>query len=196
MTSTTPKPGKVITPEAILSYPHLAEPQAPRDGVGKAKYSCTLVFAPGSDLRALEAAALAAAETKWPGKGAHYLERGLVRSPFRRDGELKGYEAGSTFINVRTEKAPGVVSAFAGEDGKPTIIAQSDIAAELYPGAIVRASVAAFAYDSNGNKGVSFALNNIQKLRDGTRIDGRLAATDEFLADLSAAPSDLEALLG
>jgi hypothetical protein len=59
----------------------------------------------------------------------------------------------------------------------------------------VRAQLRAFSYDSNGNKGVSFALNNIQKLGDGERLDNRQAATDAFEADLSAAPADISALL-
>jgi hypothetical protein len=60
----------------------------------------------------------------------------------------------------------------------------------------VRASLRAFAYDTNGNKGVSFGLNNIQKLGEGQRLDGRKAATDEFDADLSQAPADISAVAG
>jgi len=65
----------------------------------------------------------------------------------------------------------------------------------MYPGAGVRASVSAFAYDSNGNKGVSFALNNMQKVSEGERLDGRAAADDEFTADLSSAPADISGLI-
>ena len=46
----------------------------------------------------------------------------------------------------------------------------------------MRASLRPFTYDTNGSKGVSFALQNLQKLRDGERIDGRLRPEDEFEA--------------
>ena len=57
---------------------------------------------------------------------------------------------------------------------------------EVYAGAIVRASVTSFSYDVSGNKGVSFALNNVQKIRDGERLDGRARAQDDFQADPNA----------
>jgi hypothetical protein len=46
---------------------------------------------------------------------------------------------------------------------------------------MARATVAPFAYNNSGNKGVSFALNNLQICRtDGERLDGRIAAEDDF----------------
>jgi hypothetical protein len=120
------------------------------------------------------------------------LKAGKIRLPFRTDGEEKGYGEGSTFINVKSKQAPGIVSRYAGADGKPLAIKDP---AEIYAGAKVRASLRAFAYDNNGNKGVSFALNNVQKLGEGARIDGRLKAEDEFTAEASEA-SDLDDILG
>jgi hypothetical protein len=198
---------KLITPKAILSYPHLATPQEADQPGKKAKYSASLVFAPGTDLTPLRAAALEAAtekfgktykvgpkgsQTEVPIKEA--LEKGLLRSPFRTDVEKKGYAPGSTFINVRTEQKPQVVYAHAGEDGKPVPMPAEKIAEEMYPGAIVRGSITAFGYDQAGNQGVSFALNNLQKLAEGERLDGRVNATEEFDAQLGQAPADLEAL--
>jgi hypothetical protein len=161
---------KVITPPAMLSYPHLDKPQAPQAGSNpnaKAKYSATFVFEPGSDLRELEAAARLAAEERWPGKSAVMFQKKQLKWPFRTDAESKGYANDSTFINCRTEQKPGVVLATAGPDGKPQVVADEDIRSTVYPGCIVRGSVRAFAYDISGNRGVSFALNNIQKLADG-----------------------------
>lgn len=183
---------KVITPQAMLSYPHLAEPQAARKPGQKAKYSASLVFAPGADLSALRAAAEEAAVEKFGANAVQRLKTGGLKSPFRTDVEEKGYAEGSTFINVRTEQKPGMVYLWAGPDGKPAIIPDNEVEKALYPGSLVRASLRAFAYDTDGNRGVSFALNNIQKLGDGPRIDGRKAATEEFEADLSVAPASLE----
>ena len=96
---------------------------------------------------------------------------------------------------MRTANPPGIVYAHAGPDGKPARMAQEQIKGEMYPGVIVRASVTAFAFDTDGNKGVSFGLNNLQKVRNGERIDGRVAAENEFDIDLSQEPVDLDKLI-
>jgi hypothetical protein len=186
----------IITPVATLSYPFLATPQ--EDEKGKKKYSCALVFAPGTDLSALRKAALDAANAKWPGKVkigkveytvSDALAKGKLRSPFRDDAEDKGYLKGSIFMNVRTEKKPGVVFNYVDQStGKPALVPQDQIEELLYPGCLVRASVSAFAYDREGNIGVSFGLGNVQKVGEGERLDSRKAATDEFTADLAEEP--------
>lgn len=190
------KETRVITPTATVSYPHLATAQPPMGGVGKAKFAVTLVFAPGTDLSEMYKAAEIAAEEKFPGKSKAMIASGALRMPFRKDAIAKGYADGSIFINARSEQQPAVVTRFKGTDGKPVAIPQDKIRDEVYAGSQARASVSAFGYDSAGNKGVSFALNNLQKVGDGPRIDGRAKAKDEFTADLTEAPSDLERLLG
>lgn len=180
---------KVITPPVVASYPHLITPQAAEEGQ-TAKYSMTGIFAPGADLSALQAAALAAAEAAYPGKGAEMLRTGKLKSPFRKDCEAKGYENCGTFINVRSEKKPGVVFSYKDPaTGKAKVMTDAEIEKEIYPGAVVRISLNAFAYNQKGNKGISFALNNVQKVADGERIDGRVAAENEFTADLAEAPA-------
>jgi hypothetical protein len=183
----------VVTGECMLSYPHIAEPQKGKKPTDEAKFSAAFVFAPGYDLKDLQAAALTAAEEKWGAKAAEMFKNQALRSPLRRDAAAKGYPDGSVFLNARSNNQPQCVYRHAGPDSKPAVIPQDKIASELYAGAKVRVSLKAFVYDVDGNKGVSFALNNIQKLADGPRIDGRKAATDEFDADLSAPPVDLEA---
>jgi Enterobacter phage Enc34, ssDNA-binding protein len=114
-----------------------------------------------------------------------------LRWPFR-DGAEKatmGYGPGTTFINVTSNRQPGVVSKYAGAGGRPLPITDS---AEIYPGCKVRASLTPFAYEVQGNRGVSFLLGNVQKLGDGPRLDGRLRAEDEFAA-LEDAPVDFDA---
>lgn len=184
---------KVITPEAIISYPHIFEPQTP-PGANEPVYSCALVFADDVDLTNMKAAASAVAKEKWGDKAREMLKGGKIRMPFREDGEEKGYPVGSTFMNVKSKQQPGVVSIYADENGKPAVI--SDPSA-IYPGAIVKASLRAYAYDVNGNRGVSFSLGNIQKVRDGQRMDGRLSAADEFTAEAkpTADIEDLDDLL-
>jgi hypothetical protein len=181
-------PNKVITPPATLSYPHLSEPKT--NPQGELKYSASLIFGMGADLGQLKAAAPAVAVGRWGPKAKTMLRDGQLKWPFR-DGAEKaavGYGAGTTFVNVNSNRRPGLVSKYAGPDGKPTTIDNPD---ELYPGCVVRASLNAFAYDKAGSKGVSFGLNALQKLDEGERLDGRLRAEDEF-EPLENEPVDLE----
>lgn len=55
-----------------------------------------------------------------------------------------------------------------------------DIRDQMYSGAKYQVSMTAFYYDSNGNKGIGLALNNVMKWGDGPRLDGSVAAEDEF----------------
>lgn len=185
---------KVITPEAIISYPHIFEPQTP-PGASEPVYSCSLVFLDDVDITELKMAAMSVAKEKWGDKTKAMVEGGKIRMPFRKDGEEKGYPAGSIFINVKSKQAPGVVSLFADPNtGKPAAITDPK---EIYPGAKVRASLRAYAYAVNGNNGVAFSLGNLQKVGDGPRMDGRLSAADEFTASErpTADISDLDDIL-
>jgi hypothetical protein len=166
------------TPEAILSYPFLFTPRANDDG--KLKYSASLVFPAGTDLSELKKAVLAAAEEKYGSKAAELVRLKKIHVPFRDDWEAKGYPEGSVFINVTTEKKPGIVSRFKGPDGKPAPINDPE---QIYPGCIVIASIVAKHFEAKGKKGVTFYLNNMQKIRDGERLDGRMKAEDEFEAE-------------
>lgn len=202
----TPKknPHRVTTPRAVLSFPHLFAAQAGPDG-GKAKFSTALVFVPDADgkpsnIDELKKAAAAVAEAKFGAQWQDGVRSGKIQWPFRND-EDKGYPKGSVFINVRSEEKPGIVSRVKGPDGKPTPITDPK---EMYPGCIVRATITAFAYEFRQGgtgpvmkKGVSFGLNNIQKLDEGTRLDNRVAAEDDFEADLQpeAAAASLDDLM-
>ena len=188
---------KVVTPSATLSYPWLATAQPKKKATDKSKFSAALVFKPGTDLSEMEAAVVEVAVEKWGEKAREWLKTGKLRSPFRRDAEAKGYESGSVFINARSDNQPGMVYLWP-EPGttKPAKVEPEKIKDVFYAGAIVRAQLSAFTYDTDGNKGVSFGLNNIQKLAEGERIDGRDAPEEAFDADLNAAPAELKDLVG
>lgn len=172
---------KVTTPEAVLSYPALFEPKAMKGSTQEPKYSAVFVFPAGTDLSALKAAAIEAGEDFFGGKEkfAALLKKSGTNWPFRTDGAEKGYPEGSIFISARSNSKPGVVSRYAGVDGKPTAITDPK---EMYAGARVRATLTAFGFDNSGKKGVTFGLNNIQKLGEGDRLDGRTKAEDDFEA--------------
>lgn len=183
---------KLLTPKATLSFPHIDEPVPPMNGKGEPKYSVALVFAPGTDLSALQAAVLEAATDKWGAKAVSMLKSGALRDPFRRDAVEKGYEEGSIFFNARSTERPGAVFLWPDSKTQKAMIIPDDLRKkELYAGAQVRASVTAFAYDNEG-KGVSFGLNNLQKIGEGPRRDGRKKAEEEFEADLSLEPAMMD----
>lgn len=193
---------RVITPIGVVSYPHLDKPQPGKKG-RPPKYSMVLIFDTEAQkdprFAEMKAAAIEAWETKFgktialpSGKEIgvqQAFDLKVLRSPFRDDGITKGYPEGSIYITARTEDQPTCIR------GDKSKIAQEDIRDTLYPGSKARASVAASAYDEDGNRGVSFYLNNVQKAGDGPRIDNRKSAEEEF-DSLDVAPEDVEALLG
>jgi hypothetical protein len=197
-------PTYVITQPMMLSYPHIAKPQPSKDG-RPPKFSASLVALPGTPVDDLKAAVMATAKeffgdkVKVPG-GFLTVEQafaeGVLHYPLRKDAVAKGYPAGSIFINARTERQPQCVYRTRDANGKAVKIPQEKIAEELYPGSMVRASLRAFGFDKEGKRGVSFALNNLQKWADGERIDGRVAAEDEFEADLNQEPASLDDVMG
>jgi hypothetical protein len=203
------KSTRLIGPLSLLSYPHLAEAQASRQAGKPAKFSSAFVFTPEllADPKekalfvALQTAALEAVKAKWGDQAEALLKSDGFKKGFRRDAELKGYPEGSIFLTARGTQQPGLVYAHAdvattGQPArKPARIPQDKIKTDLYAGAVVRPLLTVFTFDQEGNKGVSFGLEGIQKIRDGARIDGRVAADDAFDIDLSQAPADLSDLI-
>ncbi len=170
---------RIITPEVILSYPHLFEPQTP-PGSTVAKYSAAIIFPAGTDLKEMKKLALEVGQSRWK-KFADRVRKGQLNWPFRDEAEdiaEKGYPEGSTFFNASSKKRPGLVSIVPDPaTGKPMVI---DDPEQAYPGVIARVSVTFYTYDVSGNKGVGVGLNNVQIVRDGERLDSRLDQSDEF----------------
>jgi len=156
-----------ITPEFRVSYPKVFKPER-NDLNGSDEYSVVALFKKGEDLSKLKAIAKAAVEDKWGTDEKKWPKN--LRMPFRDQAERTktdedgneylpdGYEAGAIFLNLKSQKRPGLVNG-RNED----IIDESD----FYGGCFARAQVNAKAYDKNGNKGVSIYLNHVQKTRDG-----------------------------
>ena len=68
------------------------------------------------------------------------------------------------FVNANSATAPGIVDA----DRQP-ILDRS----EVYSGAYGRASINFYAFNSNGNKGIACGLNNLQKIKEESRLAER-----------------------
>lgn len=171
---------KVLTPEFRTSFPQVYEPKSFNGS--KKKYSVVMLFdKETADLTQMKKAAQAAAIARWGSK--EKIPKGC-KWPFK-DGDEKshiaGYE-GMTVVSASSLQAPDVVGGKKGKDGRfPKI---TEASGDFYAGCYARATLVAFAYPKEGVKGiapgVSFALQNIQKLRDGEQFSGRKDAEDEF----------------
>ena len=76
--------------------------------------------------------------------------------------------------NANATSAPGIVDA----DRNP-ILTRS----EVYSGVYGRASISFYAFNSSGNKGIACGLNNLQKIRDGEPLGGKVSAESDFASD-------------
>jgi hypothetical protein len=140
---------------------------------GEPKFEITFLFPKdGKDkanLATLKKAAHAAALEKWGSK--EKIPKGL-KSPFR-DGDETEWDgfAGHTFVRASSLYRPKVIN----REGVELMTDE-----EFYAGCWAYATVNAYAYDTKGNKGVSFGLQNLLFVRDDEPFSGRSSAEDDF----------------
>lgn len=170
------KPTKVVTGEVRLAYANLLTPRASFEGQDP-KYSAVLLI-PKTDTktvnaikRAIKAAAEEGAGKVFGGKIPKNLKTTLRDGDEEADLERNPEYEGHMFMNVSSKTRPGIV-----DRGLNTIIEPD----EVYSGMYARVSINAFAYSYSGSKGISFGLNNVQKVRDGERFAGASKAEDDF----------------
>ena len=169
---------KVVTNEVRLSYANVWEPNSINGGT--AKYSCSIII-PKSDTETVEAinAAIEAALNEGIAKfGGKVPPRGALKLPLR-DGDTERDDdayCGCWFVNANSTTPPQVVDKY---------VRPITDHSEIYSGVYARVSIAFYAFNSNGNRGVACGLGNIQKIRDGEPLGGRTNAAAEFttLAD-------------
>ena len=156
------------------SYVNIFQPRM-NDLNGKEEYSVMLLIPKSAKntLKSINRACKAAIEKKWKGKPPANL-----RMPLRDgdepddDGNKRAPEyLGHYFMNVRGDRAPGIV------DQKRNALVNST---ELVSGDYVRVSLNAFGYAQKGNKGVSLGLNNVQLVSKGEPLGNFTRAEDDF----------------
>ena len=173
---------RFLTPKGRVAFANVFKAVANEDG-GEPKYSLSLIF--DSEARAdknykrMQALAKKTFIEKfgqevWDKKsGGKGWPRGF-NNPFRNGDDKEDYEgfAGNTFVTLSSKFAPGIV-----DSNVVKIISDEN----FYSGCYAHCTITCYAYDAKGNKGVSFGLNNIQKLADGERFGGSAPkAEDEF----------------
>lgn len=186
MATSTPAAKKrkaIITPKACAMFVFVWEPRESMNEGGSPQYSISLLFKKNEDISVLRKAAASVRKAKFGDR-----VNGL-KDPFRSNDDLenlpKGYKGG-VYITAKSKAKPGIVDA-----DREFIVDPMD----FYAGCICRASVTPFAFDKKGSKGVTFLLNNLQKLGDGTRLDGRKSADEEFAEVEDQDESDEDDLL-
>ena len=145
---------KITTPPFRVSFPNVFKPRA-FDENQEPKYSIMMCFPKDTDLSILKDEIKRVAREKWgdekPKKFMHPIKDG-------EDMSREGFEE-YWIVNASTLRKPGLV------DKDLNLITEED-ADEFYPGCWARATINAFAYDNRFNKGVSFGLQNIHKVKD------------------------------
>lgn len=171
-------PAKVIIKNVALSYVHVL---APFKGEGQeAKYSCVILLPKTNQelitavKRGIKNAYDEGQKGKWNGKGPDPKN---CKIPLRDgDKERPGDEVfkGCYFMTASAKTRPGVIDLY-GRD-----LTEPGREEEVYSGMLANVSVTFFAFNTSGNKGIACGLNNVQKVKDGERLGGRISATADF----------------
>lgn len=171
---------KVLITNARLSYPHLFEPHS-FDGK-EPKYSAALIVSKDDEegqkiIRSAISTAFKAGVESGTLKAS---DKAKLRIALR-DGDEEREEdpaySGAYFINANSKRPPQVVGRY--KDPKTGKVVELD-EEEVYPGCYVNATVNFYPYSVSGNKGIAAGLGNIQKAKDGERLDGATFAADDF----------------
>lgn len=162
---------QILTSEFRVGYPNVWEPTE------KGKYGLTMMFDKetfnAEPFKEIIKEVLDQVQTTvYKGKPVPPAVR---KNPVK-DGDIPNGNGNTPFegyyaINASTNFQPGIVDA-----NVQPIIDRS----EFYAGCYARAKVHAYWYSVDGNNGIGICLGNIQKLRDGQKLGGGKAATEDF----------------
>lgn len=168
-----------------LSYANVFEPKETQSG--EMKYSvCCLI--PKTDTKSIEVIRAEVQRAIDKGIAKKTFNEAAVKSSkfrsFLRDGDEYFAEnpdpqnetfKGNMFFNVANKDPIGIVD----ERCNPIIGKDYD---KIYSGLWARVDCALYAYNQKGNIGVGGAINNIMRVRDDERLDGRQNAQAAFAA--------------
>lgn len=191
---------KVLTPKFRVSFPAVFQASS-APGSDKKHYSVVAIFdkrelannpEQAKLFAAMKQAMADCAREEWGDKIPAQL-----KNPFRDGAEkpdMPGYGPDTIFITFKTEEKngrPGLV-----DQAMKRIINEGD----FYPGCYAHATVNPYAWTYMGKSGISFGLQNLQKVADGEPLGGgRSKAEDDFGAipggaNEGGAPADFEKL--
>lgn len=176
-------PPRVVTGEVRLSYANIFEAKTIQSG--KPKYSVSLIIPkPDTETLAKIERAIDAAIDAGIGKfGGKRPNKAALKLPLR-DGDIERDDeayANSMFVNTNSTTPPQVV----GTDLQPILAAS-----EVYSGSYARVSISFYAFNTNDNRGIACALEDIQKLRDGEPLGGNCISAEADFGGFNIAADD------
>ncbi len=187
----------VTTPLCRLAFPALFEkkPKFGQTDATKGEYSVVMVFDKDADLSKLKNAIVQAAKNEF---GGNVDLKTLDLKRIRDGNTLERDEFKDKYI-IRAKTSlgqPGVVDAKLNKILDPS---------EIYSGVYVHVNLTAKAY-ALPQKGVTFYLNHVQKVKDGEPFSMRNAPKDVFeelelkaddgVVDTQASDKELEGMFG
>jgi len=176
---------RIITEPGRLSFPSLFKPEIKKDaktGVETAWYCASLLLPKATtDLGKLRTLAEAVLSERWPDAGKRPKK---LRSVLH-DGDAETWDgyAGCWFIRTKSKMQPGII------DCRKQAITSESV---LYPGCWVRLLIGAYAYDTEGNAGVTLSLYHVLKVKDDEPFGNRIDAVDAFAGFTTDAPDGSE----
>ena len=183
----------IVTREFRVSYPHLDKPQVSKGkDPSTGKYSITMLFPKTTDISALKDHVKAVLLEKFG--SADRVPKGF-RSPFR-DGDTdetnKGKEgyAGHIFVTATSKEPVPILKHAAKTPQNPKGKVRVENPLDVYPGCYAIATIKASWYETEGNRGVKFFLNNLLLHRDGEPLGSRGSAEDD-LGDIPPEPGSI-----
>lgn len=171
-----PQSERVVTGEGRASYAFVFTPQANNKGVKQYRMTLLLPKSNVDEINRLKAIAKAVGVEAFGANFADQVRAGMLKWPFR-DGDLTHpgdpVYAGHFYIGMRQseDRPPQIIDANGTKLFSPT---------EFGSGDFCQVSGKFFAYNTEGNRGVSFSLGNILKTRAGERIDSTVDAKTDF----------------
>lgn len=171
--------GNLLTPKGRMLYPHLFKPNLPQNEKDpeKARYQVTLLIPKGSDIAALRAAVEEVIDENVPAKARSTTK---LKLPFLKTEDQPRFaelaEDYPLMLRLNAKYKPDVRT-----PRNDRSVTEAEEADEVYGGRWARVSCRPFFYDTNGNKGVSFGLQNVQLLdHDDPLAGGRVRGEAEF----------------
>lgn len=168
---------RVVTGKVRLAFPRLFTPQKVNDD-GQPRFSVQILI-PKSDKATMKAIREAEKEAIELGRQSKFKGKVSGLHSIIKDGDEDGSaedypeREGMYYMTISADEQfrPGVV-----DKNLQPIVDQS----EVYSGVYARVSMTAFAYNTAGNKGVSFGLNNVQVIGGGESLAGGKRADEDF----------------
>lgn len=187
------KKKKLITPPFRAAFVNVAKARSAEEG-GVPKFGVTAIWDTKSFgakdkarwreiIAAMNEATMAEFGKKVKDLPANF-HRG-IRSTDEKD-NVSGFNEGDKFANLTSRMRPGIV-----DINRDEISEDEGNLDKVYSGCYMRATVTVYTYTTK-SKGVAIGLQNLQKIKDGPRLDARTNASDDFGDDADLDDSWLE----